>query len=621
MDEEEEEVVVVREWIPGAAAVWLLGDFNEWRRGEYALSRKEGEEGEEGVWECRVRGGVIRHGMAIKLGILTPDHRYLERIPSHCRATTLRPPNAHLDALFWHPPSPHLWLHSPPPLPPSSSLRIYEAHVGMSGEEPRVHSYREFAALVLPHVLASGFNAVQLMAVMEHSYYASFGYQVTNFFAPSCRFGTPEDLKFLIDQAHGMGILVLLDLVHSHASSNTLDGLNQYDGTGDCFFHSEDGPRGRHPQWDSRLFDYGRPQVLRFLLSNVHYWLTEFRFDGFRMDGVTSMIYQHHGIGKSFSAGYSEYFGPHAGVDEDALCYLALACRLAHSLGAVMLAEEVSGYPGLARPPEEGGVGFDYRLHMGPADEWIRLLEDGIPDEQWSVGHLVALLMDRRKGEKHVCYSESHDQALVGDKTLMMRLAGPLIYTHMSVLSPPSLEIDRAVALHKIMSCMTWLLGGDALLVFMGNEWGHPEWIDFPRPGNNESYHWARRQWSLTKDTLLRYPLLLRWNQDVLRLDVARNWLGHPPHIVSVDEGRQTVAVERPMGQLMFYINLSVNSWPDQPVPGPEANSWRVLFSSDDQVYGGHSRVELGRVYQGGGKLYLPSRTLMVLERINMMPS
>ena len=610
--EGEEGIVLVREWLPGALAVFIFGDFNSWRRQEYPLRRLE-----YGVWEARLPGHVLQHGMRVKLGIATATEGLVERVPAWARFCQASPSGSHLDGVFWEPPPAdmHVWKHSGPGWSARERpLKIYEAHVGMGGEEPRVHSYDEFTETVLPHIAAMGFNAVQLMGVMEHSYYASFGYQVTSFFAPASRSGPPEALKRLVDTAHGLGLAVLLDLVHSHASANVLDGLNSHDGSSSGFFHDETGPRGRHPQWDSRLFDYGQWETLRFLLSNVDFWLREYHFDGMRLDGVTSMLYRHHGIGHSFVRGYPEYFEDDA-VDGDALVYLSLCCEVAHAQGAVVLAEEVSGYPGLARPWTEGGVGCDYRLHMGPADEWIRLLEDE-KDEQWSVGRLVRGLMDRRKGERHVGYVESHDQALVGDKTLLMRLANEELYSHMSIVSPASLKVDRAVALHKLASGMTWVLGGDALLVFMGNEWGHPEWIDFPRQGNQQSYQWARRQWSLAHDSELRYSQLLAWSKAVLDSERHSHWLSAPAHVTQVDEEKQTAAVERPMGELLWLFNMGPHSHAHLELPGPPVR-WRVILSSDDLVFGGHARVQHGGPpYVGGGLIYLPSRTCILLERV-----
>lgn len=208
----------------------------------------------------------------------------------------------------------------------------------MASEKPEIGTYRNFKENILPHIKDLGYNAVQLMAIMEHSYYASFGYQVTNFFAPSSKYGTPEELKDMIDTAHEMGILVFLDVIHSHASKNTEDGLNQFDGTDHCYFH--EGGKGYHDLWDSRLFNFSNYEVLRFLLSNLRYWAEEFRFDGFRFDGITSLLYLHHGIGKT-PMSYQEYFNDE--VDKEAVTYLTLANDLLRQINPniITIAEDV----------------------------------------------------------------------------------------------------------------------------------------------------------------------------------------------------------------------------------------------------------------------------------------
>jgi 1,4-alpha-glucan branching enzyme len=543
----------------------------------------------------------------------------LERIPAWITRVERRPPNVHFDGVFWDPPvtGRHVWKHARPgPKPAHETLRIYECHVGMCSEEAKVASYEEFRVNVLPRVHALGYNALQLMAVMEHPYYGSFGYQVTSFFAASSRFGTPEELQHLIDDAHGLGMRVLLDLVHSHASSNALDGINEYDGTDHCFFHA--GDRGKHPQWDSRLFNYGHWEVLRFLLSNVSYWIKEFHFDGFRYDGVTSMLYLHHGIGNSFAGGYADYFSQ-TQADTDAIVYLCLANDLCHSLGALTIAEDVSGYPGIARPVAEGGLGFDYRLHMAVADKWIELLKHE-RDEDWSMGGLVHTCTNRRYQEGHIAYSESHDQSLVGDKTLMMWLADREIYTHMSVLSPLSVAIDRAVALHKMIVSISWALGGEGLLNFCGNEFGHPEWVDFPREGNGESYHYARRQWSLAKDPLLRYHFLEAWNKEILSLEEQYHFCGRGrEYTVVIDEGAKVIAAERPVGQLLWIWNFhSTRSHEGFHIPCHSRGAgWRVLTSSDAKRFGGHDRVAQDQQYEECPTIYLPNRTCIVLKRVS----
>ena len=392
----------------------------------------------------------------------------------------------------------------PRPAKPSA-LRIYEAHVGMSSPEPKVSSYAEFRDNVLPRIKMLGYNAVQLMAVQEHAYYGSFGYHVTNFFAVSSRCGTPDDLKSLIDRAHELGLYVLMDCVHSHASNNVLDGLNQFDGTESHYFH--EGVRGYHWMWDSRLFDYSKKEVMRFLLSNLRWWTEEYQFDGFRFDGITSMMYTHHGLQMVFTGDYGEYFG--LNTDVDAVVYLMLANAMLHGLypDAITVAEDVSGMPTLCRPVEEGGIGFDYRLQMAMADKWIEYLGE-MTDEEWNMGNLVHTLTNRRYGEAAIAYAESHDQALVGDKTIAFWLMDKDMYDFMALSGPSTPRVDRGMALHKMIRLLTMALGGEGYLNFMGNEFGHPEWIDFPRqdytspagkfiPGNGSSYHLCRRRFDL----------------------------------------------------------------------------------------------------------------------------
>lgn len=446
------------------------------------------------------------------------------------------------------------------PKPVTENLRIYECHVGMGTEAGRVGTYREFADTVLPRIKKLGYNAVQFMAIMEHPYYGSFGYHVTSFLAPSSRFGTPEDLKYLVDTAHGMGFLVIMDCIHSHAAKNVVDGINMFDGTDHHYFHS--GGRGQHDLWDSRLFDYSKVQTLRFLLSSLRLFVEEFRFDGFRFDGITSMMYHHHGMGRGFSGHYNEYFGPE--TDLDAMVYLMLANRLLHTLSppAISIAEDVSGMPTLGRPVWEGGVGFDYRLAMAIPDMWIKLLKE-TKDEDWDMGYIVHTLTNRRDSERCIGYAESHDQALVGDKTLAFWLMDANMYWNMSALqSPRDPVVERGIALHKMIRAITYALGGEAWLGFMGNEFGHPEWVDFPREGNNWSYHYCRRQWSLVDDETLLYKNLWKWEQSLHKVATKYPWhdTGRP-YICVVHSGDKVAAFcfETPSGVLLFAFNFHPN--------------------------------------------------------------
>lgn len=500
-----------------------------------------------------------------------------------------------------------------------SPLLVYEAHVGMAQEEEKIGTYDEFRQKVLPRIRDAGYNAIQLMAVAEHPYYGSFGYQVSSFFACSSRFGTPEDLKALVDDAHGMGLVVLMDLVHSHAVKNEVEGIARFDGSSDQFFHA--GVRGDHPAWDSRCFDYAKPEVLHFLLSNCRYWLDEFRFDGFRFDGVTSMLYTHHGLGKAFTR-YDDYFD--GSVDESALTYLALANQLVHEVlpSAVTVAEDVSGMPGLAVPASLGGTGFDFRYAMGIPDYWIRLAKD-IPDEVWPMGTLWFELTNRRSDEKTISYAESHDQALVGDQTLIFRLIGEKMYYRMSA-NDQDLAVFRGLSLHKMIRLITLATAGHGYLNFMGNEFGHPEWIDFPREGNRWSFRHARRQWQLMDDPGLHYRSLGHFDRSLTHIARTRKFPdGRPCFLLHQDEGTKILAFLR--AGLVFVFNFHPDrSFTDYWIPAPPG-AFRIILDTDRSRYGGLERQEpdlmhhtmTDEIHRHYLSLYLPSRTALVLEAVD----
>ena len=603
---------VYREWAPAAAGLFLIGDFNGWDRRANPLQKLD-----FGVWEVFLPDAEydqrLAHGSRFKVHVVA-ETGGKDRLPATLRRAVQDDETKDFAGQIWRPETPFAWTdQSFRPATAVGEPLIYEAHVGMATEEGRVGTYREFAENILPRIAAGGYNTVQLMAVMEHPYYGSFGYHVANLFAASSRFGTPEDLKFLINEAHRRGIAVLLDIVHSHAVKNEAEGLADFDSSGNQYFHQ--GARGNHPGWDSKLFDYGRPEVQQFLLSNLRYWLEEFHFDGFRFDGVTSMLYHHHGEGVAF-VGYDNYFGPAA--DEDAILYLQLATTLAHEFkkGSLLIAEDMSGLPGLCRPIKEGGVGFDYRLAMGIPDYWIKLLKH-TPDENWPLGDLWHTLSNRRAGEKTIAYAESHDQALVGDKTLAHWLFDAGIYARMHVADGDP-GAARALALHKIIRLLTLAAGGEGYLTFIGNEFGHPEWVDFPREGNSWSYHFARRQWSLGDNPDLKFHQMGEFDQAMVHLAKARHLLAAgPATLLKHDEENKVLAFER--GGLVFIVNFHVEkSLTDYRFWVTEEGSYRVVLSSDNGRFGGFDRPDESfayKTFEHQLRLYLPSRVALVLAR------
>lgn len=599
---------VIREWLPGAKSVALVGDFNDWQEDQHPLKAVE-----HGLWEATLPKESIQIGQRYKLRIKGANDSVRDRLPATVHRVVQDPETHDFSAVVCRPDTDFPWRHASPATSLDNPI-IYEAHVGMSGEEPRVHSYREFANTVLPRIAKAGYNTVQLMAVQEHPYYGSFGYHVSNFFAACSRFGEPDDLKYLVDTAHGLGIAVLLDIVHSHSVKNLGEGLNDLDGSGNLYFHADG--RGEHPQWDSKCFDYGREEVSRFLLSNIRYWMEEFRFDGFRFDGVTSMLYWHRGS-TSFDH-YDKYFVHD--VDEDAILYLQLATTLARRLkrDAMLIAEDMSGMPGLCRPTSEGGIGFTHRLAMGVPDYWIKLLKHS-RDEDWDVAQMWGTLTNRRRGEPNIAYAESHDQALVGDKTLAFWLMDQEMYWHMG-RDDDHPVIDRGIALHKMIRLLTFTLAGEGWLNFMGNEFGHPEWLDFPREGNGWSYHYCRRQWSLVDNKDLKYQYLGAFDQAMTGLAHEHGLPGNAfPEQLNLDPANKVMCVERQ--GLVFIFNWSVDrSIPDYRFKVPGTGKYRLVLDSDAPEFGGHGRVDPTVTYpvteEGELSVYTPARTVLVLAPV-----
>ena len=574
-----------REWLPGAYDVYLFGDFNHWQRTELRLDKNA-----DGVWSIflpdAMYGHRLVHGSLYKIHVHGPNG-WLDRIPAYATRVVQDERTKNFTAQFWIP-QPFDWSGDTFDIARNDQLLIYEAHVGMAQEKPGVGTYREFAERILPVIRRSGYNTVQLMAVAEHPYYGSFGYHVSSLFAPSSRFGTPEELKALIRRAHDMGLGVVMDLVHAHYVKNLNEGINELDGTDHLY--SRAGAAGDQPYWDSKIFDYGKPQVEHFLLSNIKYWLEEFHFDGFRFDGVTSMLYRHHGHIEFDSR--DRYFDD--GVDTGAVTYLSLANRLVHDLRAsnVTIAEEVSGMPGICFPQEEGGIGFDYRLGMAIPDYWIRLLKE-VPDEQWNIHEMWSVMTGRLPGVKTVAYAESHDQALVGDKTIAFRLMDKQMYDRMDRASQSPI-IDRGMALHKMIRLMTVSTGGDAYLNFMGNEFGHPEWIDFPREGNGWSYAHARRQWSLSENGFLRYAWLGDFDRAMIALvreyGILRD--GYPYNL-QMDERNRTIVFAH--DRLLFVFNWHPTaSTPDYICRVRRPGRYRSILSTDERRFGGTERARMG---------------------------
>ncbi len=608
---------ILREWAPNAIDIFVVGDFNDWKESsKYAMKRVKGT----GNWEIKIKNKNFHHGTHFKL-VIHWEGGCGERIPAWA-TRVVQDPETHLfSAQVWDPEEKYEWTNNKFK-PDTDPLLIYECHIGMGQDAEKVGTYTEFRDNVLPRVAKLGYNCIQIMAIQEHPYYGSFGYHVSSFFAASSRFGTPEELKSLIDTAHGKGIAVIMDIVHSHAVKNENEGLGNFAGDPNQYFYA--GALHEHPAWDSLCFDYGKNEVIHFLLSNCKYWLEEYHFDGFRFDGVTSMLYYSHGLGESFN-GYPDYYNGHQ--DGNAITYLTLANDLIHQVNknAITIAEEVSGMPGLATPIKDGGYGFDYRMAMNIPDYWIKTIKE-LKDEDWKPSSMLWELTNRRKDEKTISYAECHDQALVGDKTIIFRLIDADMYWHFKKGDQTS-TVERGIALHKMIRLLTASTINGGYLNFMGNEFGHPEWIDFPREGNGWSYKYARRQWSLVDDKSLCYHYLNDFDVAMLKLiKKQKHFEKQPVQEIWHNDGDQVFAYQR--GDLLFFFNFS----PTRSYCGygfmVKQGSYEYLLNTDDVAFGGNGFNDdkithltnydnvLARDNKGWLQLYLPARTACVLKKV-----
>lgn len=607
---------VFREWAPNATQIYLIGTFSNWKEDQaYAMTRLE-----NGNWEIELPADVLHHGDLYKL-IVHWNGGCGERIPAWATRVVQDAQTGIFNAQVWDPQTPYVF-KTKNFKPATDPLLIYECHIGMAQQEEKVGTYNEFREKILPRVAKAGYNCIQVMAVQEHPYYGSFGYHVSNFFAASSRFGTPDELKELIDAAHALGIAVIMDIVHSHSVKNEVEGLANFAGDPNQYFYP--GARREHPAWDSLCFDYGKNEVIHFLLSNCKYWLEEYSFDGFRFDGVTSMLYFSHGLGEAF-VNYADYYNGHQ--DDNAICYLTLANDLIHQVkvNAITIAEDVSGMPGIAAKIEDGGYGFDYRMAMNIPDYWIRTIKDKI-DEDWKPSSIFWEVTNRRKNEKTISYAESHDQALVGDKTIIFRLIDADMYWHMQK-GDANYVVNRGIALHKMIRLITASTMNGGYLNFMGNEFGHPEWIDFPREGNGWSCKYARRQWDLVDNKNLLYHAMADFDADMLKLlKGVKSFQTTPVQEIWHNDEDQVLAFQRK--DLIFVFNFnpkkSFTDYGFLVTPG----KYMAVLNTDSPLYGGNGLTDdtvehftvadplYAREKKEWLKIYIPARTAVVLKKM-----
>ncbi|XP_058788144.1 1,4-alpha-glucan-branching enzyme 3, chloroplastic/amyloplastic [Vicia villosa] len=558
----------------------------------------------------------IPHGSKYRVYFNTTNGP-LERVPAW--ATYVQP---ELDgrqayAIHWEPPPEDVykWKNQSPKVP--KSLRIYEAHIGISGSEPKISSFNDFTDKTLPYIKEAGYNAIQLIGVVEHKDYFTVGYRVTNFYATSSRYGTPDDFKRLVDEAHGLGLLVFMEIVHSYAAADEMVGLSLFDGSNDCYFHS--GKRGQHKFWGTRMFKYGDVDVLHFLLSNLNWWIEEYQIDGFQFHSLSSMIYTHNGFA-SFTGDLEEYSNQY--VDKDALLYLIMANEILHVLhpNIITIAEDATYYPGLCEPTSQGGLGFDYYVNLSAPEMWSTFLET-VPDHEWSMTKIVNTLVSKKENaNKMLLYAENHNQSISGRRSLAEVLFGE-IDEHSEHYKESLL---RGSSLHKMIRLITLTIGGRAYMNFMGNEFGHPKRVEFPTSSNDYSYSLANRQWDLLeKDGVHRD--LFTFDKDMMRLDKNERVLSRGfPSFHHVNDSSKVISYVR--GPLLFIFNFHpTDSYDSYTVGVEEAGEYQLILNTDEIKYAGQGILRENQYFQrtiskrvDGHRncieVQLPSRTAQVYK-------
>jgi 1,4-alpha-glucan branching enzyme len=603
----------LREYMPNAEDLWLTTDrLNFQRHASYRFRRLE-----NGVFQLSLPEDALAHGTYMELRVKPrkrgPEQGALRRVPAFA---TWVEQDAVLPsqwcARLWAPEKPYRFRHRRPAK--AVFPRIYEAHVGMAQsalarQGQSVGSYRDFAADMLPRIRDAGYTAVQLMGILEHPLYRSYGYQVSSYFAPSSRFGTPDEFRGLVDAAHGLSLMVILDIPHGHACANTEQGIAAYDGSRYLF-------SGEHNQWGTPSFDYAQEMTRRFLLSNCRYWLEEFRVDGFRFDAVGNMIYADHGVDDDFSHVGRCFYGGNGlpRADENGELYLCLANALIRRIRpqALSIAEEFSGMPGLTCPPKEGGLGFDYRFAMGIPDYWEKCIES--PRDMGSLWYETT---NHRPYDRTVSYVECHDQCINGHDAMIWRLIGKDMYDYMAVFTD-NWNTSRGLAFYRLMRLVTLCTADAGYLNFMGDEFGHPEWLD------DESR--AHRQWHLAGRADLKYAGLAAWDRAQMTLVAGRlPDFQQQPLFRFIHEDDRILAFER--GRLLFVFNFHELQAKTNLLFAVTPGKYVERLSSDETAFAGKGNLCVGvppvehftRVldhrHEQDVSLYLPPMTALVLHR------
>ena len=557
-------------WAPDATAVAVIGDFNGWQAGAHPASpRPDGS----GLWQVEVPH--VQHGQRYKYAIRSRSGAWLEKADPFARYAELAPATASIawrdDAHAWRDAA---WMQQRAGRDAlTAPMSIYEVHLGSwrRHADGSMLDYREAAVQLAAYVTVVGFTHVELMPVTEHPFYGSWGYQTTGYFAPTSRYGTPGDFKFLVDLLHQVGIGVILDWVPSHFPTDA-HGLANFDGT--ALYEHADPRQGFHPEWNSSIFNYGRNEVRAFLLSSAMFWLDEFHIDALRVDAVASMLYL------DYARKEGEWIANRDGGRENLgaiefLRQLNVAAYRDHP-GVQVIAEESTAWPMVSRPTGMGGLGFGLKWNMGWMHDTLRYMREDPVHRRWHHGRLTFSMI--YAFNENFVLPLSHDEVVYGKGSLIGKMPGD--------------DWQQFANLRLLLGHM-WAHPGKKLL-FMGGEFGQRrEWT-----------HDGALEWQSLDGE--RHRGLQRWVEDLNRLYRSRPALHEidfePAGFewIEADDAELSVLayLRRARDGSMVFVVANFTPLPraNYRVGVPVAGRWRELLNSDAALYGGSGVGNLGAV-------------------------
>lgn len=552
-------------WAPSARAVRVVGDFNFWDGTATAMRSL----GVSGVWEIFVPGVAV--GARYKFEIQGPAGNWFQKADPLARATEIPPSTASVVTDLFHEWGDDAWMRARPTRTPHTGpMSIYEVHVGSWKQGL---GYRGLADELIPYLQETGFTHVEFMPVAEHPFGGSWGYQVTSYYAPTARYGTPDDFRYLVDRLHQAGIGVLLDWVPAHFPKDDW-ALARFDGT--PLYEDPDPLRGEHPDWGTYVFNFGRREVRNFLVANALYWLQDFHIDGLRVDAVASMLYLDYS--RKDGQWRPNQYGGRENLEAIQFLQEANATAYRRNPGIVMIAEESTAWPGVTAPTSGGGLGFGMKWNMGWMNDTLRYMREDPVNRRWHHGELTFSLV--YAFSENFVLPLSHDEVVHGKGSLYSKMPGD--------------DWQRLAGLRALYAYQ-WSHPGKQLL-FMGQEFGQQqEWaesysldwwlLDEPR-------HRGLEQLVARLNAVYRAEPAL-WDDDYTGFEWIDASDGDHNVISYLRKGPDAEDRQR---VLVCLANFAGTPHEGYRVGLPFGGEWEEVLNTDDEAFGGSGVVNVGPI-------------------------